>query len=179
MQNLNVEIVPNRDHIGVIERLLQGDPSRVRIYALNVRDVKLASAKLGSRLSRLLASGRCTVTIVYGGTLLKKDKRRAKDKGCREALEFLHRLEGLGARVYWNRKLHAKVLYVEDRMPQGGNSTRALISSANFTKSALTWSHELGVAFDHLDSRPCVKHRIEQFTNGVLVGKRPLEQEEV
>lgn len=180
MNDLTIEVVANRDHRAVVERFLSGRPYRVRIYAFNIHDIQLNSMTLRSRIFRLLASEECTVTVAYGASLLRRDRQEARDETSRQVLEFLHDLEAHGARVYHVPRpmLHAKVLYIEERLADNRYSSRALVSSANFTEPGIGGSnYELGISLHDLESRPSLKNKIKEFTNGVLGRARSLEQE--
>lgn len=180
MTNQQVQVIANKDHRRVVESFLEGRPHRVRIYAFAIRDVHLNTKRLGQHLIRLLASRRCTVTIAYGERLLKRDRQTAKDEASRQALQLLQTLEALGARVYYVPRpmLHAKVLYVEERIAKDQYSTRALVSSANFTKGGMRGgNYELGIALPQLESLPGVKNKIRDFSSGVLGKARSLEKE--
>jgi len=114
--------------------------------------------------------------------LLKANRQEAKDEASRQALQFLHDLEVLGARVYYvpSPRLHAKVLYVEERIARSRYTTDALVTSANFTQRGIGGgNYELGIALRNLESLPGVKNKIRDFTNGVLGRARSLEQEGV
>jgi len=175
MDDLKIEIVANKDHLSVIDRFLQGRPSRVRLYALNVHDVQLIDTSLRLRLIRLLGS-ECTVTIAFGENLYKPGTVEPKNEFCRQLIDFLKELEDYGASVWYVPRpmLHAKVLYVEQPVTDSRQSIRALITSANFTDMAIRGSSfELGVAFENLESDPALQESIEKFTDGVLGAKRP------
>lgn len=180
MNHLAIEVVANREHRAVIERLLQGRPSLVRVCALNIHNVELKTATLKSRLLELLASQDCTVTLVYGSSLLKRDRQEARDEKSRDVLDFLAQMEDHGARVHRVPRLHAKVLYVEERLTERERSIRALISSANFTESGIGGrNYEVGIGLNDLELQPALKQRIKYFTDGVLGRPRPLEREGV
>lgn len=171
---MKIEIVANKDHLSVVDRFLQGRLSRVRIYALNVHDVQLINTSLRLRLIRLLGS-ECTVTIAFGENLSKPGTGEPRNEFCRRLIGFLKELEEHGARVWYVPRpmLHAKVLYVEQAVTDSRQSTRALITSANFTNTAIRGDNfELGVAFENLESHPTLKEGIKRFTDGVLGAKR-------
>jgi len=87
-------------------------------------------------------------------------------------------LKDHGAKVWYVPRLHAKVLYVEEAVTDSRQSTRALITSANFTDMAIRGRNfEIGVAFEDLDSHATLKETIKKFTDDVLGAARPLEWE--
>lgn len=178
MDSLGVEIIANSEHPKEVERLLGGRPWRVRLCALNVRDIQLNTMTLRSRLFKLLASGECTVTVAYGERLLKRERPVARDESCRQTLRFLHDLRDRGARVHRVPRLHAKVVYVEERTPERGNSKSALITSANLTDSGMRRNRELGVTLRDLDSHAHVEKCVRDFTTALLGSPRDLEEEE-
>jgi len=173
---MKIKIVANKDHLTVIDRFLQGKLSRVRIYALNVHDVQLINTSLRLRLIRLLGS-ECTVTIAIGENLWQRRAEPRDEIRRQRLIEFLKELEEHGARVWYVPRpmLHAKVLYVEQSMAGPPQSARALITSANFTNTAIRGGNfELGVALENLESCPTLQEDIKKFTDRVLGAARPL-----
>ncbi len=178
---MQVEVVANQHHRGVIERLLEGRPFRVRLYALHVHDVQLISSSLGLRLIRLLGSD-CTVTVAFGDRLWDTETGSPRNELCRQVLDFLKEIEDYGANVWHvpDPLLHAKVLYVEEEMPGAGRTSRALVSSANFTETGIGGSNfELGIGFEDLEACPILAQSIKKFTDGVLGAARPIPWEGV
>lgn len=174
---MNVEFVVNAEHRSAVDQLLGGLPSRVRIYALNIHDVQLIRTSLRLRLIRLLNSG-CEVTLAFGESLWNRDTGEPRNEASAQLIKFLIELQDNRARIWYvpNPLLHAKVLYIEESAEDGQWSIRALITSANFTETALGGDNfELGAVFQDLDLFPHLKNRVKDFTNGVLGAGRSLE----
>lgn len=174
---MDVEFVVSAEHRGTVDRFLAGTPSRVRIYALNVHDVQLIRTSLRLRLIRLLNLG-SEVTLAFGESLWNRDTWEPRDEASAQLVKFLIELRDNGARVWYvpNPMLHAKVLYVEEATKNGRRPVRCLVTSANFTETALGGNNfELGAVFQDLDLCPQLNKRVKDFTDGVLGAGRSLE----
>jgi len=170
MNDLVIQVIANREHRGVIQDLLEGNLSRVRICTFNVHDVQLIDITLSLRLKRLLAS-RCTVTVAFGEELRDPETLQPKNQLCRQVLDFLQELQDHGAKVLYvpTPMLHAKVIYVEKGLAHGRMRTRALVTSANLTPTAIGGgNYELGVGLDNLDANAVVEQKIKEFTDRVI-----------
>lgn len=177
MNDLAIQVVADREHRGMIQHLLEGKLSRVRICALNIHDVQLINITLSLRLKRLLAS-ECTVTVAFGEELWDRDTFEPKNERCRQVIDFLWDLQEHGANVWYVGKpmLHAKVVYVEAGLADGRMRSRALVTSANLTPTAIGGgNYELGVSLDNLDAEGALQLKIWEFTDTVIKHGRSLE----
>lgn len=172
---MNVEFVVNAEHRGVVDRLLTELSARVRICALNIHDVQLICTSLRLRIIRLLNCG-CTVMIAFGESLWDEETWEPRNEAYKKLVNFLMELQYNGAKVWYVPRLHAKILYVEESAIEGRQPLHVLLTSANFTESALGGNNfELGATFRDLDLSPQLTDRVKNFTGGLPGAGRSLE----
>jgi phosphatidylserine/phosphatidylglycerophosphate/cardiolipin synthase-like enzyme len=100
------------------------------------------------------------VTVVVG------NKPRERD------IDFYEQLLDEGIEIYYNDKVHAKVILVEGK--DGENS--ALIMSANLTTTGLHYKYEVGVFLSSLEDKSYKKLRA--YTSqivGAPIKTKPIE----
>lgn len=107
----------------------------VRILTHTVADFQVTAGMTFSRMLAQLMASDTTVTLIFGARRIEEP---AKD--------FLRKLQSMGVNVYWNRRMHAKVI-----LAVSSTGAAALIGSANMTQSAMTWSTEACIRGDPLD----------------------------
>jgi len=95
---------------------------------LNLRDVNICGQKLSRIIQHLLTKG-TRVTIVVG-ELPEKEK----DK------KFFIRLLNGGAKIYYNKRVHVKLILIDRRSYQ-----EVLLMTANLTKTGLYRNYEAGI----------------------------------
>lgn len=140
------------EHRQAILELLSGRPLRVRILALSFHDFDVTNdRKFSEVLVRLMASG-TTLTIIVGELPQKMEK---------ETKKFLQKITEYGARVYFKRNVHAKLLLAEE-----SQRAHALVTSANFTKTGLRLNYEAGSYYRDMDTD--LHMVLLEFTNHVL-----------
>lgn len=164
-------------------------PNWVRIVCLNMRDVlldKKAKSSLRKKLNLLLSQG-ARITIILGSNPQRFDhkiriiKQKYKEEFVEEEIkrcehfkknenEFYKDLVSRGARIYWNKRVHAKMILVES-----GNQRIVLIMSSSLTKTGLHRNYEIGIyfpnakklIFDNLNSY--ITHILQLSTTRPLV----------
>lgn len=148
------------EHRLAIWDLLRTRPRLTRILALNMHDVDLVENVTLREAIRKLLDARLTVTIVIGERLTNS-KDEEERKRLEKIVEFLKDLSDRGANVYVQRSLHAKLIFTEE-----AKEADALITSANFTPTALWENYEAGVKLHDLDI-PSLR-KLRDFTNRII-----------
>jgi phosphatidylserine/phosphatidylglycerophosphate/cardiolipin synthase-like enzyme len=116
-------------------------PSRVRIISFQVRDVpfddEVGANTLQRKVAGLLNAG-SKVVILIG-----EDPKKLSDP----QKEFFRRLIDLQAKVFYNKRVHAKVTLVE-----GTKEKLLVLGSANMTKRGMYHNIEVNVAINNSTS---------------------------
>jgi len=123
-----------RESLGEILSL-EKHPWRVRMLTLNFSDFELFRGITLREIIKRLARRGVITTIVVGSKPSKKDTTSYE-----EQIRFYEELLDEGVEIYYNDKVHAKVILAE-----GKTENSALIMSANLTKSGLFYNYEAGV----------------------------------
>ena len=112
--------------------------SDVRIMTMNLGDFYLKSGSdlFLTKIYRLLSAG-VVVTILIGGRVEKFDQKTKS---------LLKDLVERGAKIYYNKNTHAKLILVNSK-----HEKLVLITSANFTKTALYKNYEIGVEYLNME----------------------------
>jgi phosphatidylserine/phosphatidylglycerophosphate/cardiolipin synthase-like enzyme len=129
---------------------------RVRVLTLNMAEAYLQDGLTLSRMISRLCATNARVVVVLGDRPDKKD------------LPFFKRLSDWGVRIFYSKKLHAKVMISEAREKK----TELLITSANFTTTGLHYNYEAGVWLSDVDG-PSYQ-RFNSYVNGIIGSARPL-----
>lgn len=125
-------------HRNTILHLLNKKPKRIRIMCKNLHDFELdGNRMLSQELKKILVRG-TKVSIILGE---KPEKMKSK------TVDFLQEIMDFGARVYHHPRAHAKFFISEGR----NNEVDTIITSANFTATALHKNFELGFYFSNMD----------------------------
>jgi phosphatidylserine/phosphatidylglycerophosphate/cardiolipin synthase-like enzyme len=127
-------------------------PSRVRIVSFQVRDVSFdggsAVDSLRKKVARLLSAG-SRVVILIGEN---------PEKFSEPQKEFFKHLVELQARVFYNKRVHAKVTLVESK-----GEKIAVLGSANLTDKGLYRNIEVNVAIS--GSSPTVLNAYDEISD--------------
>jgi|GEM_PF-7046690 len=139
--------------------------SVVRIMTMNIGDFYLKSDSdlFLTKIYRLLNAG-VVVTILIGG-------REEKVKSNKELLLLLKELFERGAKIYYNKSTHAKLILVNSN-----HEKLVLITSANFTKTALYKNYEIGVEYLNMEEniyKQFEGYIIEKLNN---ISTKPIDQ---
>jgi len=139
--------------------------SVVRIMTMNIGDFYLKSGSdlFLTKIYRLLNAG-VVVTILIGG-------REEKFKSNKELLLLLKDLIEWGAKVYYNKRAHAKLILVNSKREK-----LVLITSANFTKTGLYDNYEIGVGYLNMEEN--IYKQFERYITEKLVNisTKPIDQ---
>jgi len=111
------------------------NPWRVRMLTLNFSDFELFKGITLREIIKRLARRGVITTIVVGGKPVKEEDKSF----CEELLDE-------GVEIYFNDRVHAKVILAE-----GKKENSAIIMSANLTKSGLFYKYEVGVFLSPLN----------------------------
>jgi phosphatidylserine/phosphatidylglycerophosphate/cardiolipin synthase-like enzyme len=158
-------------------------PYKVRIVSLSVKDVLLDGKSKHSlkRKLALLLSADTLVTILIGNSPYRfdnivtkvKSKYKKKEDVEKEVkryeelkkaeLEFYKDLMARGAKIYHNRRVHAKMILVET------NSQRiVLIMSSNLTDRGLRRNYEVGIYIPNAEEN--FFRELDSYVTHVLTG---------
>ena len=124
--------------------------NRVRITSLYIENVELTNGnKLLDRLLELVKKG-TEVTILIG-----------RRPNLSHWIRFFEELETFGVNLYYNRRIHSKMLLLDCR-----DEKVVLMSSANYTHGGLHYKHEVGVCLKDLSLGKY--NKLGEFFNYVL-----------
>lgn len=144
---------------------LERDPRRVRLLTLNFSDFELfRGLTLGQIIKRLARKGVKT-TVVVGS------KPKIGGKNYQDLADFYEELLDEGVEIYYNDRVHAKVILAE-----GGKENSALIMSANLTMTGLSYNYEMGVLLSPLEDGEY--ESLRNYTNDIVgapIKTKPIE----
>lgn len=132
----------------------------VRIMTMNLRNVNLKkdSASLLSKIKELRRA-EVVVTILIGGR-----EKRFSD----EERRFLKELSERGVNIFYDYRAHAKLILVNSNQEK-----LALITSANFTHTALYVNWEIGVVYFNI--REDIYKMFDEYINEKLDMATPID----
>jgi phosphatidylserine/phosphatidylglycerophosphate/cardiolipin synthase-like enzyme len=131
---------------------------RIRILTLNFSDVELSSTTLREIIKRHRNKG-AKITVVVGSKPEEKDK------------DFYEELLDEGVEIFFNDKVHAKVILAEEK-----SKASALIMSANLTRSGLYYNYEAGVLVPSLKRKDY--NNLREYTSNIIgapIKTKPIE----
>ena len=133
---------------------------RVRIFTQNFSNAKLNGRLTLKEIIKSLKSLGAIVTVVVGS------KPREND------IEFYEELLDEGVQIYYNDKVHAKLILAEAK--DGKNV--ALVMSANLTNTGLRYKYEVGVHLSYLEDK--VYKKLRAYTSQIIgapIKTKPIE----
>jgi len=149
------EAIVDREICDRLENLLayQRDPPiRIRIVSPWIHEVVLSDGRtLSQKIRQLIAFKRASVTLLVNPTRMTTPEEK----------DFLKLLEDAGVRIHYKRDLHAKALLLESARDVG-----LVLTSANFTQTALSKQQEVGIYL--LNELPHIFEKLDRYVTGLL-----------